>query len=186
MFDFTASIRRGLILAALVVPVLFASIAAAQSDNNPRGLSLPRFATTRSAPINVRVGPGTEYAIAWVFLKAGQPVEIVQEFDTWRKIRDVEGDEGWVHQSLLSGNRAAFIAPWRDGDPVALKTRGSEMASVQAWLATGMLVGVERCDGNWCKVIARGKGAEDGRDYSYSGFLAQSELWGVYQDEEFN
>ena len=163
MFGFAKLIRRGLVIVALVLPALFVGSAFAQSDNNPSGLPLPRFATTRSDPINVRVGPGTDYDIAWVFLKAGQPVEIVQEFDTWRKIRDVEGAEGWVHQSLLSGNRAAFVAPWREGDPVALKSRGSEASSVRAWLATGMLVTVSKCDGTWCAVTARGKGAEDGR-----------------------
>jgi SH3-like domain-containing protein len=177
-----------LLAAALAagMPGFFALSAMAQSGGNPSGLSLPRFASTRSEPINVRVGPGTEYGIAWIFLKAGQPVEIIQEFDTWRKIRDVDGDEGWMHQSLLSGTRLAFVAPWRQNEAVALLTRESGAAPVRAWLSAGMLVNVDRCNGTWCAVTARGQLAGSEHDSAYSGFLDQAELWGVYQDEEFD
>ena len=54
----------------------------AMAAEGPSGLPLPRFVTTRSNPINVRVGPGTKYGVAWVYVKAGTPVEIIQEFDT--------------------------------------------------------------------------------------------------------
>ena len=33
------------------------------------------------------------------------PVEIVAEYENWRKIRDWQGASGWVHQSLLTGKR---------------------------------------------------------------------------------
>ena len=89
---------------------------AAQAAESASGLPLPRFATTRSNPINVRVGPGTRYDMAWKYLKPGIPVEIVQEFDTWRKIRDLDGSEGWVHQNLLSGARAGYVAPQSSGE----------------------------------------------------------------------
>ncbi len=61
-------------------------------------------------PINVRVGPGTKYDVSWIYKVAGTPVEIIQEFDIWRKIRDVDGSEGWVHQTMLTGNRAGYVA----------------------------------------------------------------------------
>ena len=63
----------------------WAPFAAIAQDIGPSGLPLPRFVSTRSAPINVRVGPGTRYDIAWVFKQPGLPVEITQEYDTWRK-----------------------------------------------------------------------------------------------------
>src|SRR5690606_32151677 len=94
----------------------------AAAQDNPSGLKLPRFVSTRSNPINVRVGPGTKYDIAWNYLVSGVPVEIVQEFDTWRKIRDVDGDEGWVHQSLLVGTRAGYATPLLANGEVAMRT----------------------------------------------------------------
>ena len=35
------------------------------------------------------------------------PVEVIAEYDTWRKIRDWQGTVGWVHQSMLDGGRYA-------------------------------------------------------------------------------
>ena len=38
-----------------------------------------------------------------MFTRAGLPVEIIAEFENWRRIRDAEGAEGWVYHSLLVG-----------------------------------------------------------------------------------
>lgn len=168
-----------LCLLALMGPV------AAQSVNNPSGLSLPRFVTTRSEPINVRVGPGTRYDVAWVFVKSGQPVEIIQEFDTWRKIRDVEGAEGWVHQNLLASRRMGLVTPWAEEGQIALRVSESEEAAVRAWLRPGLRLEVTKCSARWCAVRATTT-AEGSRDKTYSGFVVQTELWGVYPNEEFN
>lgn len=166
-------------LTALVTPTL------AQSSNNPSGLALPRFASTRSEPINVRVGPGTKYEVAWTYLKSGIPVEIVQEFDTWRKIRDVDGSEGWVHQNLLSGVRAGYATPLMANGEIALRANRSDEASLRARLGPGFKVIIKECDGTWCEVTANTQDASQ-RAVSYSGYLRQEELWGVYPDEEFD
>ena len=167
-----------LLVSALAVPF---AIAAEGSS----GLPLPRFATTRSTPINVRVGPGTKYGVAWVYVKAGTPVEIVQEFDTWRKIRDVDGSEGWVHQNLLSGKRAGLAAPWRNGEQIPLFEGRDADGGVRAYLGPGFRVEISRCDGAWCEVSATSH-PQDGGASTYSGYLQQSELWGVYEGETFN
>lgn len=170
---------------ALLVAVLFFAPALASAVEGPSGLPLPRFATTRSTPINVRVGPGTKYGVAWVYVKAGTPVEIVQEFDTWRKIRDFDGSEGWVHQNLLSGKRTGLAAPWRDGQQIPLLAGRNPDGGVRAYLGAGFRVEISKCDGAWCEVSATAK-QEDGNASTYSGYLPQSELWGVYQGEEFD
>lgn len=167
----------GVPMQALVVPPVLAA-------ENPSGLPLPRFATTRSTPINVRLGPGTKYDVAWVYVKAGVPVEIVQEFDTWRKIRDFDGSEGWVHQNLLSGKRAGLVAPWRSGEQVPLRARDAEDAGVRAWLGNGFRVEISSCNGKWCSVIATT--TQNGKAATYSGYLPQANLWGAYENEEFN
>ena len=98
------------------------------------GLPIPRFASLRSDEVNVRTGPGTRYPVDWVFKRKTMPVEIVAEYENWRKIRDWQGASGWVHQSLLTGKRSFIIAskaaslhktpaPARRGDRQA-RTRG--------------------------------------------------------------
>lgn len=168
-------------LALLVLLLLSPSMA----QDNPSGLPLPRFATTRSEPINVRVGPGTKYNVAWTYLKSGIPVEIIQEFDTWRKIRDVDGTEGWVHQNLLSGVRAGYASPLMANGEIALRSNRSEDSGVRARLGPGLKVVIKQCDGSWCEVTATHQD-QNQRSTSYSGYLRQEELWGVYPDENFD
>ncbi len=173
------------ILAALLaLPGSLTPVQAWAQADNPSGLPLPRFASTRSTPINVRVGPGTKYDIAWIYRQSGIPVEIVQEFDTWRKIRDQDGDEGWVHQNLLSGNRAGYVAPVVANGEIALRSGMNDDSGVRARLGAGLRVQIKECDGTWCEVSAAGGDGQ--RTATYSGFLHQEEIWGVYPDEVFN
>lgn len=181
--------RRFPLLAGLLAAVVLASMDAgatlAAQQDNPSGLPLPRFVSTRSSPINVRVGPGTRYDIAWIYLRPGTPVEIVQEFDTWRKIRDVDGQEGWVHQNLLTGKRTGVVAPWSEEIRIPLYAGESQESGVRAILGPGFPVEVSQCDGAWCEVSATDH-PDHGRPATYWGYLPQTELWGVYKDETFN
>ena len=55
--------------------------------------------------------------------------EIVAEFETWQKIRDWEGTEGWVHQSMLSARRHVLVT----GDKLQeLYRRPEDAATVAA------------------------------------------------------
>lgn len=134
---------------------------------------LPRFASLRSNEVYVRTGPGQKYPVQWVFRKKGIPVEIVLEYDIWRKIKDVEGQQGWVHKSLLSGRRTGFI---RGEEQVALQTKPKQNNKIQAYLEPNVLVDIALCDGTWCHVNAAG----------YKGWLKQSSIWGVYEAEKFD
>ncbi len=184
--QFLNSLRRcmgrlgplAIILFVLVTPELVLA------KNNPSGFALPRFVSVRADKTNVRVGPGTQYDVAWIFVKSGLPVEIIQEFDTWRKIRTMDGDEGWVHKSLLTGRRTAYVAPWDPDAEIPLRARNETKARVRAWLTSKYLVSVESCDGQYCEVSARNTNGQ-GRAI-YSGFVEQNTLWGVYPDENFN
>src|SRR5690606_37880107 len=139
------------LLPALVLVLAPAAAAAAET---PSGLPLPRFVTTRSTPINVRVGPGTKYDVSWIYKVAGTPVEIIQEFDVGRKIRDVDGSEGWVHQTMLSGNRAGYVLPEANVERVGLRVARSEDAAIAAWLGPGFPVKIQGCHSGWCAVLA--------------------------------
>lgn len=170
-----------------VLPLVLASLslgaplAFAQAES-VSGLKLPRFVSTRSNPINVRVGPGTKYDVAWNYTASGIPVEIIQEFDTWRKIRDMDGSEGWVHQSLLVGTRAGYATPIAANGEVDMYASRSSEAGLRARLAAGVRVNISECDGDWCAVSA----GQPGERASFSGYVRQEEIWGVYPDEVFD
>ena len=59
------------------------------------------FVSLKSDRVNLRQGPGNNYPTAWVFRGAGLPVQIIDEVENWRQVRDAEGATGWVQQSML-------------------------------------------------------------------------------------
>ena len=137
------------------------------------GLPLPRFASLRADEANVRAGPGTRYPIDWVFRRKGMPVEIVAEYENYRKIRDWQGASGWVHQSLLTGKRS-FIIPAK---PASLHKTPAKAAEVVAKLEPEVMGEIRSCSGDWCRVrVSSG----------VSGWLERTELWGVYKSEPIN
>jgi SH3-like domain-containing protein len=170
------------LITALLIALSPALVAAAET---PSGLPLPRFVTTRSTPINVRVGPGTKYDVAWIYKVAGTPVEIIQEFDVWRKIRDVDGSEGWVHQNMLSGNRSGYVQPETNTDRIALRTAAADDAGIAAWVGPGFPVKIQSCESGWCAVSAMDHPAT-GQPSVYTGYLPEGDIWGVYRGESFD
>jgi len=156
----------------------------AQAKTNPSGLEVPRFSSTRSKPINVRVGPGKKYKISWIYVKSAIPIEVIQEFDVWRKIRDVEGEEGWIHQSLVSSARIAQIKSDIVA-PVALLSMPETGAKILANLNADYQVPLKKCDGEWCEAKITYK-VDGQREKTVSGYILQSSIWGVYENEKFD
>lgn len=140
------------------------------------GLKLPRFVSLGKRQTNVRAGPGQRYPVKWVMHRKSLPVEIVLEFENWRKIRDHEGQSGWVYHTLLSGKRTALIRGEADV-PVRDRTCVDDGKSrVSAYFEPMVQVGVERCDGECCYVNTD----------SFSGWIKRKFLWGVYEHEKFD
>jgi SH3-like domain-containing protein len=140
---------------------------------NNSGLPIPRFVSLRSDKVFVRTGPAQRYPIKWIFVKKGMPIEIIQEFDTWRKIRDIKGDEGWIHQALLSGKRNAIVVA-EEGAMVLRKAK--EGAKPVALMEKNVQLVLEECRADWCKVEAG----------DFSGWTKRNLLWGVYEAEELD
>ncbi|NJO54338.1 MAG: hypothetical protein HC829_05355 [Bacteroidales bacterium] len=140
------------------------------------GLPLPRFVSLKADRVNVRGGPSREHDVAWVFTRSSLPVEIVAEFETWRRIRDVDGSEGWVYHSLLSGRRTAMVAPWVPNETVILRADRSADARIAARLEPGVLGSVRACRAGWCRISGQG----------FDGWIQQERLWGVYPNESID
>ncbi|RVK94535.1 hypothetical protein CN150_17560 [Sinorhizobium meliloti] len=168
-----------LTMAALLGVVLTAGTAQAQAAKGPSGLPLPRFVSLKAKSVNLRIGPSVDYAVAFRYLKSGVPVEIIQEYDNWRRIRDADGTEGWVNQALLSGDRTALAAPWMrskgEGVFVNMRRDPQGTASILARVEPGVMLHIGECNGDWCHAETQG----------VEGWIAQSEIWGAYPGEAF-
>jgi len=153
--------------------------AAKSAARGTSGLPLPRFVSLKAKRVNLRIGPGRDYAVSWLYTRSGVPMEVIQEYDNWRRVRDAEGTEGWVYQSLLSGERTAVTAPWkRSGQtevliPMYRDARAS--SDIVARLEPGVIVTMRECNGQWCQAEAQG----------VKGWVQQGEVWGAYPGEAF-
>jgi SH3-like domain-containing protein len=147
----------------------------APTTGSVTGLPLPRFAALRSDEVNMRSGPGTRFPIEWTYQRRELPVEIVREFELWRRIRDPEGTEGWVHQSTLMGRRS-FIVRGAPGSEVMLRRRAEDQAQPVARLRPGVVGRVRACETNnpWCE-------AQIGE---FRGYIKRTDIWGVGPNEE--
>ncbi|MEI6985220.1 MAG: SH3 domain-containing protein [Rhodospirillaceae bacterium] len=133
------------------------------------GLPVPRFVSIRSNEINARTGPSTQYPIQWVFSRRGMPMEVTAEFDTWRRIRDREGADGWVMQGMLSPKRSVLII----GVIRTLHREPVLSSRAVARVEPGVVAPLLHVKDDWCEVDAGG----------YRGWLKCSEVWGVYPGE---
>jgi SH3-like domain-containing protein len=144
----------------------------AEEGKGTSGLPLPRFASLRSSDVNMRTGPGTRYPIEWVLMHQGMPVEITAEYEVWRRIRDNDGDEGWVHKNALSGHRAALVIAKKD----ELRDDDNDQAPIVAHLGKGAVGQLVKCSQDWCKL----------KFGSVKGWLRKSSFWGAYPTETFD
>ena len=165
-------------LAAVVAPADAQAQTTSSIQNSAvgaSGLPLPRFVSLKSARVNSRIGPGVNYSVDWLYLKAGLPMEIIQEYDNWRRVRDADGSEGWINQSLLSGRRTAIAAPWQRGKDarIDLLADANKSANVVAIIEPGAIGTIRQCNGEWCQMSFEG----------HTGWLNQTLVWGAYPGE---
>ncbi|MGE0723422.1 MAG: SH3 domain-containing protein [Alphaproteobacteria bacterium] len=160
--------RRAIGAALAALGLALARPAAGADEARP----LPRFVSLGAAEVNARTGPGTQYPIEWRFSRRGMPVELITQFGHWRKIRDWNGAEGWVHQSLVSARRGVIVT----GIVRTMRRRPSDDAAPVAQVEPGLVARLLECDPGWCRIDAQG----------YRGWLKRTEFWGVYPGEKID
>jgi SH3-like domain-containing protein len=129
------------------------------------GLPAPRFVSLRATKVNLRSGPGLRYGVDWIYQRKGLPVELLGASADWRRIRDHEGTQGWVHQSMLSGERSVLVI----GAEVILRRAPDEEAPGVTRLEPGVIAQLASCMASWCQVSVE----------NHSGWLSRRSLYGL-------
>ena len=138
---------------------------------NPSGLPIPRYVSLKSDDVNVRVGPGKRYPIRWSYHRIHLPVEIIEEFAHWRKIRDYEGASGWVHKSVLDGRRTVIILDKAQNLYAAPEVTAEPVMRAEP-LVTGQL---KSCKPDWCRIEIQDRKA----------WIRKVDIWGISREEVF-
>lgn len=158
-------------LIALMIIMPYASFAA--DKGRETGLPTPRFVSLKSSEANMRKGPGTRYPIEWVYRKKGLPVEVLEEFGHWRRVRDSSGASGWLHKQMLSGSRYALI---KGSSIIKLLDEPQADAPAVAKLEPGLVAALKECEPNWCRIASA----------QVEGWLPKANMYGSYDKELYN
>lgn len=162
------SLRAAILLAA------FSANAAYAASEGPRDeeLERPRFVSLSSDLVNMREGPSTEHGIKWIYHRDGLPMQVLAEYDVWRRVRDMDGEVGWIHVSLLSNERTGIVV----GNGYAQVRSGQDMdSSVIARVEPGVVGRIETCGPISCRLNFSG----------VEGWVDRARFWGAYADEHF-
>lgn len=133
-------------------------------------LPIPRFATIKSSEANARKGPGVQYPTTHVYQYKHLPVEVIAEYEKWRQVRDIKGDEGWIHSSILSGKRSVILI---SKSVETLHQNNNLKSKIVAKLMPNLICSLNKCIKSWCKIKCE----------NHTGWISRAAIWGVYAHE---
>ena len=149
----TSPTRSLLITTGLCLAALFNTAASAQSMVSVKGSTL-----------NMREGPGTNTAVLWE-LKRGYPLQITGRKGSWLRVRDFEGDTGWVARSL-TGNAPHHVVKSQVAN---LRSGPGKQHRIVGRIEYGELLRTREKRNDWVRVE---------RSEGVSGWIARRLLWG--------
>ena len=122
------------------------------------------FLSLKNNEVNLRQGPSFEYPIKFIYKKKYLPVEILDESETWKKIKDFDNNSGWIHTSQLSKKKTAICIK----NNSVLYKKPTIFSKPIAKLEIGRLVLIKKCKREWCKISSG----------NYVGWIFKNTLWG--------
>jgi SH3-like domain-containing protein len=125
------------------------------------------FVSFKSSEVNMRVGPGKEYPIAWVFMRANLPMILMAEFDQWRKVKFIDGTVGWVHKNMISRKSSAIVT-----ENYAIMYKHASKKHPIAKIEKGVVVRILKRDGDFVKADINNQ----------KGWIEKKFLWGINED----
>ena len=132
---------------------------------------LPKFMSIKVNEANLRAGPGTNFPIELIYIKKNLVIEVIDDFENWYKIIDEEGNQGWLHKSL-TGSKRYFVV----SNHASKLYQSPKNKKPMLTLAIGLRGKIKSCRNKWCNI----------KFTEYSGWIKKTDIWGVYQDENFN
>ena len=117
----------------------------------------------KNSKVNVRMGPGLDYPVKFIYKKKYLPVKVIDKKENFRKVIDHKKNSGWIHISQLKkinsvivlSNRILFKKPTFNSKPIAN-------------IESGRLFVLKKCKKDWCEVSSQ----------NYSGWINMNDVWG--------
>jgi SH3-like domain-containing protein len=125
------------------------------------------LAVLRADEVNMRVGPGEDYGVRFVYHRKHLPVRVLRIKENWRLVEDPDGVRGWMVINFLSTSAARRCG----ARPAEMRSGGSENAGLLWKIAPGAVGKLGNCGNGWCQLNID----------NHVGYVRQERLWGVGQ-----
>jgi SH3-like domain-containing protein len=145
---------------------------ASASAPAPAASTQPYFVSLKTDKVFMREGPSDNNRVKWVYHRKGLPMEVLANFEVWRRVKDMDGEIGWIHQALLSRERTTVVT---GGGDAPVKKGYAADAAVIAQARPGAVGRLIACKADTCQV----------KFDTLTGWLERSRLWGVHDGENF-
>lgn len=126
----------------------------------------PYWASIRASEVNMRVGPGEDYRILWVYKRPALPLKVLRLKEGWRLVEDPDGAQGWVLARFLTRQRTGYI---RGKTPADMRDAGRGDAKLLWRLAPGVVGVLGDCGNGWCQMSVGPR----------KGYVPQDRIWGA-------
>lgn len=126
--------------------------------------SAANMVSVKGPVLNMRSGPGTHNEILWE-LKKGYPLQVQKRQGRWLKVRDFEGDSGWVARSLI-GRAPHHIVKSKVAN---VRSNPSTNSRIVGKAQYGELVRTQEKRAGWVRVE---------RTDGPNGWISKKLLWG--------
>jgi len=152
---------RKVMLAAVLALGLAVGPAQAQDER-----ATPYWASISAGKAMMRTGPGQNYPATWLYVRADLPIQVIETYPAWRKVRDPDGTTGWMLQRLLSDTRTALVT---GAEPRPMRRDPAADSPVRFLAEPGAVGRLSKCAGGWCLLDVRGR----------QGYIRTEHFWGL-------
>ena len=146
----------------LAAAALSAVVGPASAQSDP--VKLPYWASISVDEARMRKGPSPDVPVIWEYRRKDLPVKVVARHETWRKIEDPDGTQGWMAARLLSRTRTAIVT----GEIRAMRDEPSLSAAVAYRAEPGVVGRITDCADGWCRFDVKGR----------KGWIQTDHIWG--------
>lgn len=144
---------------------MLVSVFAGAAPLRAQEAEVPYWVSLSKDETNLRVGPGREYRISWVYVRKGIPMKVLRVMGGWRLVEEPDDTRGWVLARFLTRTRTAIVK----GETAAVREKSDGSGRVMWRLAPGVMGRLGACEAGWCHFDMEGR----------AGFVKQSALWGA-------
>lgn len=145
----------------VAVLALFSAVGPAAAQSDPE---LPYWASISVDEARMRKGPSPDVPVTWEYRRKDLPVKVIARFETWRKIEDPDGTQGWMAARLLSRTRTAIVT----GEIRPLRAEANISAAISYRAEPGVVGRITDCAKGWCLLDVKGR----------KGWIETGHIWG--------